>query len=159
MRKILVSTCLLGQAAVGYRVRYNDGDVPCADPRFLRWHAEGRFVHICPEVTGGLPTPRPRAHVDVANCRVLASDGTDLTTAYERGAQAALATAKKHGITLAILKQASPSCGSRVIFDDQFVAQIPGQGWTAALLRANGIKVFGEDQLDDVERELEVDDA
>jgi uncharacterized protein YbbK (DUF523 family) len=62
MRKILVSTCLLGQKITGRRVRYNDGDVPCIDERFLRWHAEGRFVHICPEVIGGLvdtSSPRP----------------------------------------------------------------------------------------------------
>jgi uncharacterized protein YbbK (DUF523 family) len=159
MRRILVSTCLLGQVLVGYRVRYNDGDVPCIDPRFLRWRGEGRFVHICPEVTGGLPTPRPRAHVDIISRRVLASDGTDVTAAYERGARAALATVKQLGITLAILKQASPSCGSRVIFDQTFTHPIPGQGWTTALLRANGVKVFGEDQLDDVERELAIDDA
>ncbi len=157
MRKILVSTCLLGQAVVGYRVRYNDGDVPCADTRFQRWRAEGRFVHICPEVTGGLPTPRPRARVDVANHRVVTETGADVTAEYERGAQAALALAKKHGITLAIMKQASPSCGSHVIFDANFKDQIPGQGRTAALLKANGIRVFGEDQLDAVERELASD--
>jgi uncharacterized protein YbbK (DUF523 family) len=159
MRKILISTCLLGQAVVGYRVRYNDSDVPCADPRFLRWRDEGRFIHLCPEVTGGLPTPRPRARIDVAAHRVVTDTGADVTAAYERGARAALTLAKKHNITLAILKQASPSCGSRVIFNESFVDQIPGQGWATALLRANGIKVFGEDQLDEIERELAVDDA
>ncbi|HVA34984.1 MAG TPA: DUF523 domain-containing protein [Stellaceae bacterium] len=159
MRKILISTCLLGQAIVGYRVRYNDSDVPCVDPRFLRWRNEGRFVYLCPEVTGGLPTPRPRARVDVANRRVVTDTGTDVTAAYERGAQAALALAKKHGITLAILKQASPSCGSRVIFNESFADQIPGQGWTTTLLRANGIKVFGEDQMDEIEHELAIDGA
>ncbi|MDE2229410.1 MAG: DUF523 domain-containing protein [Alphaproteobacteria bacterium] len=158
MRKILVSTCLLGQAVVGYRVRYNNGDMPCVDPRFRRWRDEGRFVHICPEVTGGLPTPRPRARVDTANGRVVTEIGTDVTAEYERGAQAALALAWKHGITLAILKQASPSCGSRLIFDRDFKNQIPGQGRTAALLAAHGIKVFGEDQLDEVERELTASD-
>ncbi|MGB8181755.1 MAG: DUF523 domain-containing protein [Stellaceae bacterium] len=154
MRKILVSTCLLGEAVVGYRVRYNASDTPCHDPRFRRWHTEGRLVHICPEVVGGLSTPRPRARIDTTNNRVLTVFGIDVTAEYERGARAALALAKEHAITLAILKQSSPSCGSRVIYGANFIDQVPGQGRTAALLRANGIKVFGEDQLDDVEREL-----
>jgi len=152
MRKILVSTCLLGQKITGSRVRYNDGDVPCADARFLRWHAEGRFVHICPEVIGGLSTPRPRARL--VGDRVVAEDGSDVTSAYEKGAQAALALAKKHGITLAILKQDSPSCGSSFIFSEDFKTRIPGEGRTAELLRQNGVAVFGEDELDAVEREL-----
>ncbi|WP_280818152.1 DUF523 domain-containing protein [Paenibacillus etheri] len=54
--KILVSACLLG-----HKVRYDNGDVPCLDARFLKWYEEGRFVHICPEVVGGLSTPRPDA--------------------------------------------------------------------------------------------------
>jgi uncharacterized protein YbbK (DUF523 family) len=152
MRKILVSTCLLGQKITGSRVRYNAGDVPCLDPRFLRWHAEGRFVHICPEVTGGLPTPRPRARL--VGGRVITEDGSDVTSSYEKGAQAALALAKKHGITLAILKQDSPSCGSRFIFSEDFESRVPGEGRTAELLRRNGVAVFGEDELEAVEREL-----
>lgn len=159
MREILVSTCLLGEAVVGYRVRFNDSDTPCVDPRFCRWHDEGRLIHICPEVAGGLPTPRPRARIDVENDRIVTVFGIDVTVEYDHGARAALALAKKHGITLAILKQASPSCGSRAIFAANFVDQIPGQGRTAALLRANGVKVFGEDQLDEVERELARDDG
>ncbi|HZL58121.1 MAG TPA: DUF523 domain-containing protein [Stellaceae bacterium] len=157
MRKILVSTCLLGQSVVGYRVRYNDGDVPCADPRFTRWRQEGRFVHICPEMSGGLPTPRPRAHV--AGDRVFTEIGTDVTAEYERGAQAALALVNRHGIKLAILKQGSPSCGSRVIFSAYFKEQMPGQGRTAALLTANGVKIFDENQLDALEHELARNDA
>jgi uncharacterized protein YbbK (DUF523 family) len=153
MRKILVSTCLLGQKITGRRVRYNDGDVPCIDERFLRWHAEGRFVHICPEVIGGLSTPRPRARL--VGDHVLAEDGGDVTSAYEKGAHAALALAKKYNITLTILKQDSPSCGSRFIFSEDFKSRIAGEGRTAELLRRNGIAVFGEDELDAVERQLE----
>jgi uncharacterized protein YbbK (DUF523 family) len=153
MRKILVSQCLLGQKITGRRVRYNDGDVPCTDERFLHWHAEGRFVHICPEVIGGLSTPRPRARL--IGDRVIAEDGSDVSAAYEWGAQAALALVRKHDIRLAILKQDSPSCGSRFIFSEDFSRRIFGHGRTAALLRQNGVRVFGEDELDFVERELE----
>lgn len=155
MRKILVSSCLLGQRITGSRVRYNDADIPCTDERFIRWHAEGRLVHICPEVIGGLSTPRPRARI--VGQDVITEDGVNVTKQYERGAHAALALAKKHEIALAILKQDSPSCGSRFIFNHDFSARVPGQGRTAELLRQHGIKVFGEDQLDEVERELALD--
>ena len=109
-------------------------------------------MHICPEVIGGLSTPRPRARL--VGDRVVAEDGSDVTSAYEKGAQAALVLAKKHGITLAILKQDSPSCGSSLIFSEDFKSRVHGEGRTAELLRRNGIAVFGEDELDAVEREL-----
>jgi uncharacterized protein YbbK (DUF523 family) len=97
-------------------------------------------------------TPRPRARV--VGDRVLAEDGSGVTPAYERGAQAALALARMHCITLAILKQDSPSCGSRFIFSEDFNSRIAGEGRTAELLRQHGVAVIGEDELDAVEREL-----
>lgn len=147
-RKILVSACLLG-----HKVRYDNGDVPCLDPRFLRWYEEGRMVHICPEVTGGLPTPRPDAQI--VGDRVLTGAGADVTAEFEKGAQAALKLAKEHDVALVILKQDSPSCGTLRIYDGTFTDTLAeGQGRTTALLWDNGFKVFGEDQLDEVEREL-----
>ncbi|HTY68808.1 MAG TPA: DUF523 domain-containing protein [Alphaproteobacteria bacterium] len=143
--KILVSACLFGE-----RVRYDAGDVTCGDAQFDAWRAEGRLVPICPETVGGLPVPRPRARL--VGVRVVADDGSDagrdVTAEYERGAAAALALAKKHGVRIAILKQNSPSCGSRFIFSSDFKRRIPGQGLTATLLRRNGVSVFGEDEID-----------
>ncbi|QMV43284.1 DUF523 domain-containing protein [Cohnella cholangitidis] len=148
-RKVLVSACLLG-----HKVRYDNGDVPCLDPRFLKWYEEGRFVHICPEVVGGLPTPRPDAQRQ--GNRVVTGAGADVTEPFERGAQATLKLAQEHQVEVAILKQDSPSCGSLFIYDGSFAdRKVPGEGTTAELLRLHGIKVFGEDQLDEIERELE----
>ncbi|MDF2926741.1 MAG: hypothetical protein K0R57_5655 [Paenibacillaceae bacterium] len=148
MKKIIVSSCLLG-----HRVRYDNKVIPALDPHLLRWNEEGRLIHICPEVAGGLPTPRPPAQIREG--RVVTEEQTDVTAAFELGAQAALALALEHGAELAILKQSSPSCGSLMIYDGTFTGRkIPGEGWTAALLRKHGIKVFGEDQLDEVVREL-----
>ncbi|WP_256762025.1 DUF523 domain-containing protein [Cohnella sp. WQ 127256] len=147
-RKILVSACLLG-----HKVRYDNGDVPCLDSRFLKWYEEGRMVHICPEVVGGLPTPRPDAQRQ--GDRVVTGAGSDVTEAFEKGAQASLKLAQGHDVALAILKQDSPSCGSLFIYDGSFTdAKKEGQGTTAELLRNNGFLVFGEDQLDEIEREL-----
>ncbi|BBI31857.1 DUF523 domain-containing protein [Cohnella abietis] len=152
-QKVLVSACLLG-----HKVRYDNGDVPCLDQRFLNWHEAGRLVHICPEVVGGLQTPRPDAQRQ--GDRVVTGDGVDVTEPFEKGAQAALKLALEHKATIAILKQDSPSCGSLFIYDGSFTdAKIAGEGTTAELLRKNGIKVFGEDQLDEVERELAIVDG
>lgn len=147
-KKILVSACLLG-----HKVRYDNGDVPCLDPRFLSWYEEGRLVSICPEVVGGLPTPRPDAQRQ--GDRVVTGAGADVTEQFRKGAEAALKLALEHEAELAILKQDSPSCGSLFIYDGTFTDTIvPGEGTTTELLRRNGIKVYGEDQLNEVEREL-----
>lgn len=146
--KILVSACLLGQ-----QVRYDGGGKLCEDPRFARWQAEGRFVPVCPEVAGGLPTPRPPAQI--RGDRVVTEQGEDFTEAFDRGAEIALQAARTHGVALAILKQSSPSCGSLFVYDGTFSgAKRQGEGRTAALLRKHGFKVFGEDQLEAAEREL-----
>lgn len=148
MEKILVSACLIGQ-----KVRYDNGEVPCLDPRFVAWQEQGRLVAICPEVTGGLPTPRPDAQI--VGVRIQTRDGSDVTDAFERGAQAALELARKHNVKVAIMKQDSPSCGTLFVYDGTFTDnKRPGEGHTVALLRKHGITVFGEDQLDDVERFL-----
>lgn len=146
--KILVSACLLGQ-----QVRYDGGGKLCEEARFLQWQAEGRFVPVCPEVAGGLPTPRPPAQI--RGDRVVTEQGDDLTEAFDRGAELALQAAQTHNVALAILKQSSPSCGSLFVYDGTFSGvKRPGEGRTAALLRKHGFKVFGEDQLEEAEREL-----
>ena len=73
MRKILVSSCLLGDP-----VRYDGQAKPCLDKRFLQWKEEGRMIPICPEVFGGLPTPRPRQGGD----EIISSTGKTLQRIY-----------------------------------------------------------------------------
>jgi uncharacterized protein YbbK (DUF523 family) len=145
MDRILVSACLYGE-----RVRFDAADATCADARFAAWREQGRLVPICPEVVGGLSVPRPRARI--VDGRVVADDGSpdgrDVTADYLRGAHAAVALARQHGIRLAILKQNSPSCGCRTIFTPDFRGRVPGEGLTARLLRENGVTVFGDDELD-----------
>ena len=153
MEKILVSACLFGE-----RVRYDAGDETCAETHFARWRDEGRLVQICPEVVGGLSVPRPRARL--VGGQVVADDGStdgrDVTAAYDLGAEVALSLAREHCVRIAILKQNSPSCGSKFVFAPDFDGLIPGEGRAAKLLRENGIVVFGEDQLDEAARWLEV---
>mgnify|MGYP002618031408 CR=1 FL=1 len=105
------------------------------------------LVPVCPEVFGGLPTPRMPA--ERQGERVRALDGRDVTENYRRGAEEALRLARLLGARTALLKERSPSCGCGAIYDGSFTgALVPGRGVAAALLQESGIEVFGESGLD-----------
>ncbi len=150
MHKILVSRCLLG-----HRVRY-DGGASGPFGQLDTWLAEGRVVGLCPEVAGGLPTPRPAAEIPGGQgvqvldgqALVLTEAGEDFTDAFLRGAQLALEAVRRHGIRIAVLKANSPSCGNVLTYDGTFTAtKVAGEGVTAALLRREGVQVFSELEL------------
>ncbi|MBK5537800.1 DUF523 domain-containing protein [Pseudomonas sp. TH05] len=150
MHKILVSRCLLG-----HRVRY-DGGASGPFDQLAHWQAEGRVVALCPEVAGGLPTPRAAAEIpggqgsEVLDGRaqVLTSDGEDVSGEFLDGARQALALVQRHGIRIAVLKAHSPSCGNVLTYDGSFSGvKVQGAGVTAALLTRHGVQVFSELQL------------
>jgi uncharacterized protein YbbK (DUF523 family) len=148
MEQILVSACLLGQP-----VRYDGRSKRRDDRLLLRWQAEGRLVACCPEIAGGLPVPRPPAEIAAGGGpgrrTIRTADGRDVTAFFIRGAQAALAVARRHGIRMAVLKDGSPSCGSGRICDGTFSGRsVPGAGVTTALLERHGIRVFAENEID-----------
>ncbi|MBD2900597.1 hypothetical protein amrb99_96020 [Actinomadura sp. RB99] len=158
MERILVSSCLVGRP-----VRYDGAAKPVGGGLFERWRAEGRLVPFCPEVSGGLPVPRPPAEIVGGDggavldgtARVVTEAGADVTAAFLRGARLALAAAERAGARIALLKEGSPSCGSGRVYDGTFSgASVPGTGVTTALLRRDGIRVFGEDELDAVQELL-----
>ena len=75
--------------------------------------------------------------------------GADVTAQFRRGAEQALHLARLYGCKAAVLKERSPSCGSGEVYDGTFSGRLtPGDGVTAALLKANGIAVYGESDLD-----------
>ena len=135
---ILVSACLLGCAC-----RYDGQSKPC--PAVLALAERGLAVPVCPEQLGGLPTPRQPS--ECRDGRVVSSDGRDVTAEYRRGAEETLRLAKLYGCTAAVLKERSPSCGSGRIYDGTFTGTLTGgDGVTAALLKENGIPVYGESE-------------
>jgi len=149
MRKILVSSCLYGDC-----VRYDAVLTECTDPRFLKWKEQGRLIKICPEVFGGLRVPRPDSQ-RVAD-RVMTRTGEDVTEAYEIGAAETVRLARENNVIFAVMKQRSPSCGSKIIYDGSFTGiKIPGEGVAVQRLREAGFQVFGEDELDQAEIYLE----
>ena len=133
---ILVSACLLGVPC-----RY-DG-TGTADARIVSLAQKYHLIPVCPEQLGGLPTPRPPA--ERHDTRVLTRDERDCTAAFARGAEETLRLAKLFSCRIAILKANSPSCGSGQIYDGCFCGRlIPGDGMTAALLKAEGLTVLSE---------------
>ena len=139
MKKILVSACLLGDAC-----RYDGKSKP--SPAVIALREKYELIPVCPEVMGGLPTPRMPS--EICGTRVVMKDGTDVTQNYETGAQIALRMAREHGCTVAVLKERSPSCGSGLIHNGLFDGGMTdGDGITARLLKANGIRVLGESEI------------
>ena len=151
---LVISDCLLGVAC-----NHEGRGSPRAVVDDLA--RQYRLVPVCPEVLGGLSTPRAAAEIqggdgaDVlarpssgssAAARVVNIDGEDVTGAYRRGAEAAVAVAKAVGAERAVLKARSPSCGSGAVYDGTFSRRlVPGRGVTAAALAAAGLAVCSEE--------------
>lgn len=135
--RLLVSACLCGIAC-----RYDGGHFDLPELRSLV--EQGEALAFCPECAGGLPTPRTPC--EICGERVLSREGQDCTEEYRRGAEAALAMCRRHGLTAAILKDGSPSCGVTRIYDGSHTGKcIPGQGITAARLAENGVALYTEE--------------
>lgn len=136
---VLVSVCLLG-----VNCRYNGSAGMLAELSEMMQCAQ--MIPVCPEILGGLPTPRPPA--ERVGEKVLSCEGGDVTQAYLRGAQETLKLAKLYGAKYAVLKERSPSCGAGEIYDGTFShSRIPGDGVAAALLKAHGVQVYGESRV------------
>lgn len=158
--KILVSACLMGHA-----VRYDGQAKPLIHPAIERWREEGRLVTICPEMSAGMPVPRPPAEIahgagggDVleGRARVMEKTGGDVTAGFIKAAENALALARETGCNFALLIDGSPSCGSSFIYDGTFASvRHEGMGVTAALLRQNGIEVFSDRDIGKLAERLE----
>lgn len=133
---ILVSACLAGE-----RCRMDGKDKLV--PEIRRLVESGVAIPVCPEVLGGLSTPRRPS--EQRDDRVVNAAGEDVTEAFIKGADEAMRVCLKHGCTAAILKSKSPSCGYRVVYDGSFQGKlIPGNGvFTQKLLDA-GIPVVTE---------------
>ena len=140
MEKILISACLVGD-----NVKYNGGNN--LSPKIEALLEKYELIPFCPEVEGGLSTPRTPA--ERKDGRVINQDGEDVTDAYYRGAELAFNICLYLKIKKVILKEKSPSCGSKIIYDGSFShKEIPGMGITAEYLKEKGIEVYSEDDID-----------
>jgi len=152
---VLISACLLG-----LKCNYRRQDSP-------RWEADFKkiiepvlkagffFVPVCPEQLGGLPTPRHPSELTKNASEILAAKGRvvtremqDVTDFFINGAKETLLIAQRLSLKLAVLKEKSPSCGSKVIHSGSFEGKLtPGEGITSYLLRINNIKIFNDEDF------------
>ncbi|MCE5344070.1 MAG: DUF523 domain-containing protein [Eubacteriales bacterium] len=143
--KVLVSACLLGMAC-----RY-DGNAH-TDETVVRLAKMHTLIPVCPEIYGGLPTPREPA--ELRDGRVYTRSGADVTAAYEKGAREALLIARTLHCVCAVLQDRSPSCGCGVVYDGTFSDVLtPGDGVTAKLLSNNGIHTLPASRAGELEAE------
>ena len=142
---VLVSACLLGITC-----KYDGGDN--RNEKVFRLNEKCHLIPVCPEQLGGLSTPRLPS--EIRDGKVYASDGTDVTRAFVKGAQMTLQIGQTFGCQCAIMKARSPSCGCGLIYDGTFSGvKTEGDGMTASLLKKNGIQVYTEEKIDEFIRE------
>lgn len=137
--KIMVSACLLGE-----NCKYNGGNNRNQD--LLRMLANHIVIPVCPEVLGGLPTPRVPA--EIVDGIVMNRDGVSVDSAFRRGAEKATALAIQEQPDLIILQPRSPSCGVNQIYDGTFSGKrIRGSGIFAEQARQAGFHVMDAEDV------------
>ncbi|GEP85187.1 Uncharacterized conserved protein [Staphylococcus piscifermentans] len=143
---IAISACLIGE-----NVRYNGSNK--LNQELQELVTQHKAISICPEVLGGLSTPRPPAEIVGGDGRgvwndkakVLTNTGEDVTAQFKEGALKALEVLQTYGCTAVVLKAGSPSCGSKVIYDGTLSGELKkGIGVTVALFEAHNIRVKDE---------------
>lgn len=137
--KILVSACLLGT-----NCKYDGGNNK--NEKVLEYIKDKEVIPVCPEIFGGLPTPRIPS--EIVGDKILNKEKIDVTKEYLKGAEETLYLAKMFNVKKALLKESSPSCGSNTIYDGTFSKnKKEGMGITAKLLKENGIEIISEKEL------------
>ena len=136
---------LISAGLLGVHCRYDGQASVCPHLAQLQQHYQ--LIPVCPEIMGGLPTPRQPA--ELCQGRVYDRSGRDITAAFARGAAEVLHLAELYQCRYAILKERSPSCGSGQVYDGNFSATlVAGDGVLAAALKEKGITVIGESQIE-----------
>jgi uncharacterized protein YbbK (DUF523 family) len=130
--KFIASACL-----AGVKCRYNEKDKKVKD--ICLQVKRGKGLPLCPEQLAGLPTPRKTSQIIIKQGRkaVTSSEGEDLTSLFQRGANLSLRIGKRFKINSAFLKIGSPSCGFSLKNRENKIA-----GVTSALFNKQGIKIY-----------------
>ena len=146
---ILISACL-----IGLYCRY-DGkikDYPAVSKLFNR--PDITLIPCCPEQAGGLPTPRMAA--ERCGQQVKTCDDRNVTEQFEVGARTACRLAELYNSPssrctekASVLKEKSPSCGFKRIYDGTFSGTLTNRsGVTAQALSDMGVRIYGESEID-----------
>ena len=140
--RILVSACLMG---VGCRYDGKSNQLPQLE-QLMKQHT---CIPVCPEMLGGLPSPRKP--VEWRDGHAVTRDGDDWTAEFRLGVARAMALIGDRPIDLAILQSRSPTCGVKQVYDGTFSGRLcDGDGVCGALLQQHGIKVLGESRVQEL---------
>ncbi|PKQ61203.1 hypothetical protein BZG02_16345 [Labilibaculum filiforme] len=137
---IIVSACL-----AGCECRYDGKSNEI--PEIKQLVLENKALALCPEVLGGLGTPRISCEIVQVNneLKVIDQDKNDYTSQFTKGAEIVINVAKALNCNMVILKANSPSCGYGKIYDGSFTGKHrKGNGLTAELLAKNGVQIRNE---------------
>ena len=99
--KVLVSACLAGE-----NCKYNGGNN--LNQKMMEFLKNHEMIKVCPEVLGGLPTPRPSA--EIVNGQFMNTEGKDITKEFSLGAQKAFEIVQQENPDLIILQSRSRLC-------------------------------------------------
>lgn len=140
--KVGVSACLVGK-----NTKYDGGNN--YNKYVIEYLKDKEVVLICPEVFGGLPTPRiPSEQI---NDKVINSKNEDVTKQFVDGAQEALKRLQQQNVNVVILKERSPSCGYKKVYDGTFSKTIiDGNGVFAKLAIENGFIIYTESDIENI---------
>ena len=144
--KVVVSACLLGE-----NCKYSGGSNRCERLlEALRTHPDIEVIPVCPEVAGGLPTPRPPA--EIVDGEVVNVLGESVDAAYRSGVAAEMArigpAIESGELAAAVLQSRSPSCGVRHVYDGTFTGTlVSGKGLFAQALAAAGVRLVDASEV------------
>lgn len=142
----MVSACLIG-IPCAYDGRSRISESLLEKPFFY-----DAIVAVCPEILGGQDVPRERAEliggdgteILSGRAKVIDKAGRDVSEIYVAGALRALDIVKRAGVSIAFLRERSPSCGVQEIYDGTFSGKTrEGKGIFSALLEKEGIRLRG----------------
>ena len=138
--KVAVSACLVGK-----NTKYNGGNN--YNEAVMKYLLDKEYITICPEVTGGLLTPRvPSERV---NEKVINKVGEDVTTNFVNGANIELEKLLKEEVKVIIVKAKSPSCGYKQIYDGTFTNVLKeGNGVFVDLALQKGFTIYTEKDIE-----------
>lgn len=98
MQNVLISACLLGVDC-----KYNGSNNKLDDDIIHSLKDKYNLIPVCPEIMGGLPTPRNP--VEIKDGKVFDYDGEEFTEEFEKGSDEVVKLAKLYNPTIAILKK------------------------------------------------------
>ena len=140
--KVGVSACLVGK-----NTKYDGGNN--YNKYVMEFLKDKDVILICPEVFGGLPTPRIPS--EQLNDKVINSKNEDVTKQFNDGALISLKKLQEENVNVLILKERSPSCGYKKIYHATFSKTIiDGNGIFASLALKNGFTIYTESDIENI---------